>query len=54
MRDKETVLLEMKKYFEEMKETCEKMLFYTNRELKKIRVQKNKNKRRKNGKRRNS
>lgn len=40
MKSKKKVLLEMKKYFEEMKITCEKMLEYTNKELNKIRKKK--------------
>lgn len=37
MKKKIKVLLEMKKYFEEMRDTCDKMLEYTNKELKRIR-----------------
>lgn len=43
-KNKLKALLDMKKYFEEMKETCEKMLEHTNKEIEKI-------KRRKNGER---
>jgi len=42
-RKKLKVLLNMKKYFEEMKETCEKMLGYTNKELKKLKGGQNEN-----------
>lgn len=36
MKTKLKALLEMKKYFEEMKLTCEKMLELTNKELTKV------------------
>lgn len=35
-RTKKQALLELKKYFEEMKETCEKMIEIADRKLKKI------------------
>jgi len=35
-------LRQMKRYFEEMKETCEKMLYYSNLELGKLKRRKRK------------